>query len=376
MPDAVVIGGGVMGLAAARALRQRGYSVTLLEQGELAHAASWASAGIFGASTSHSGEAGQPLRDLSHTLWPDFARTIAEESGMDPEYRETGVLTVALDDEQAAEIERRHRAGQTRGSRLADGAAIHELEPTLGPTVLCGLWQPGGNVDNRRLCRALELSIRAAGVEVRTAARVVAVEQQGGHVAGVRLDSQDERIAADLVVLAAGAWSGSIAGVRPVPTIVPQRGQVVCLDRGSVPVRHVVMTLTDPYVVPRADGRVVVGATVEERGDDTTVTAGGVLELLLRAYEALPGISELELIETTAGLRPAAPDNAPIVGIGALEGLVWATAHWRNGILLAPITADAVVSTINSGAVPPELGPFSPARFAEKQPSLEEVAAR
>jgi glycine oxidase len=369
MPDAVVIGGGVMGLAAAHALRQRGYGVTLLEQGELARAASWASAGIFGASTSHAGAAGQPLRDLSQQLWPDFARAIADESGMDPEYRETGVLTVALDDSQAAELAERVQAGHARGGRLVESRELRELEPSLGPAVQRALWQPGGNVDNRRLCRALELSIRAAGVTIRTAARVVGVAQQGGRVAGVRLS--DATIPADLVVLAAGAWSGGIAGVTPVPTIVPQRGQVIALDRGNVLVRQVVMTLTDPYLVPRADGRLIVGATREFAGWDARLTAGGAAWLLNEAIRLMPALAQCAIQDQWTGFRPLSQDGQPLIGPGQPAGLYFLTGHGPSGIAPLPGSIALLLALIEGTPPPVAAEPFSPTRFpaAATQPA-------
>ena len=191
---------------------------------------------------------------------------------------------------------------------------------------------------------------------------------------GVELQNA-ERVSAEHVVVAAGWRSADLSGVPDearVP-VRPVKGQILRL-RGDSPIAGRVIGTPEVYVVPRADGRVVVGATVEERGADTTVTAGGVFELLRSAYEVLPGIAELELLETAAGLRPAAPDNMPIVGGGALRGLVWATAHWRNGILLAPPTADAVVAIVSGEPLPDLFRPFAPERFSDRTAVAEGVA--
>jgi glycine oxidase len=195
-------------------------------------------------------------------------------------------------------------------------------------------------------------------------------------VSGVALES-GAGVTAGQVVVAAGWRSSEIAGL-PAPARVPVRpvkGQILRLRGTAAPVASRVVRTPEVYLVPRADGELIVGATVEERGADETVTAGGVLELLRAGYEALPGVAELELVEASAGLRPAAPDNKPIVGRGLLEGLVWATAHWRNGILLAPVTADGVADLLSGTRTPRALLPFGAERFASRaEPALATAA--
>jgi glycine oxidase len=227
-------------------------------------------------------------------------------------------------------------------------------------------------VSPRSLANALAHALQLAGGELRTGSAVSAVMIDEDRVTGVELENA-EPVHAEHVVVAAGWRSAELPGL-PEDARVPLRpvkGQILRLC-GDSPIAGRVIGTPEVYVVPRADGRVVVGATVEERGADTTVTAGGVFELLRSAYEVLPGIAELELIETAAGLRPAAPDNMPIVGAGALPGLVWATAHWRNGILLAPPTADAIVAIVAGDGVPDLFQPFGPERFSARV--VEEVA--
>jgi glycine oxidase len=224
------------------------------------------------------------------------------------------------------------------------------------------------------LSAALARALRSAGAELRENEPVSAVAASGDGVVGVELES-GEQIRADHVVVAAG-WRSSELGGLPESARVPVRpvkGQILRLqgDRRS-PVANRVIGTPEVYVVPRADGRVIVGATVEERGPDTSVTAGGVFELLRSAWEVLPGITELELVEAAAGLRPAAPDNMPIIGAGELTGLIWATAHWRNGILLAPPTADAVVAMLTGEPVADLFQPFSPARFSDRRTAIAE----
>ncbi|MDQ4130307.1 MAG: FAD-dependent oxidoreductase, partial [Actinomycetota bacterium] len=238
------------------------------------------------------------------------------------------------------------------------------LEPGLAPSVRGALLVPDDHqVDTRVLLAALGKACARAGVaRVDQVARSLAL--RGEAVAGVKL-GDGETLACDLVVLAAGAWSGRIEGLPPgsVP-VRPVKGQLLQLRGPSgYPLASSNIRELDVYVVPRRDGRVVVGATVEERGYDTTVTAGAVLELLRDAFELLPGVTELALVETVAGLRPGTPDNAPLIGPGPLDGLVLATGHYRNGILLTPVTADAVGSYLASGRWSDHVQPFSPGRF-------------
>jgi glycine oxidase len=223
-------------------------------------------------------------------------------------------------------------------------------------------------VDNRALVEALREACRRAGV-VHLAARVAAVQHTRGRVRGVTL-ADGSALPAGAVVLAAGWQTAAIEGLpEPLP-LRPVKGQLLHL-RGPVDVPLTTRTVRglEVYVVPRADGRLVVGATVEERGADRAVTAGGVYELLRAAYELLPGVTELELVETTAGLRPGTPDNAPLIGQAGVDGLVVAAGHYRNGVLLAPVTADAVAALVGGAPVPDEVAAFRPDRFPAQVPA-------
>jgi glycine oxidase len=360
MPDAIVIGGGVMGLASARALRERGFGVTLLERGQPGRGASWASAGIVGATLRNERHPAFELRQVSRRLWPAFAGAIQAESGLDPEYRETGCLQLATSE---AELEALRRAGpaDSEATSLA-GNELRELEPALAPHLPGGLLVAGGNVDNRRLCRALEIAIRRAGVQVLTGAEVRLLETNSGRVTGVH--TAEQRLGADLVILAAGAWSSTIANAEPPPPIAPQRGQILALDQTRVGVRHVLLTPGDPYFVPRSDGRLVVGATREEAGWDASLTAGGITWLLNRALAVVPALHACPILEMWTGFRPLSRDGLPLIGRGALDGLFFLTGHGPSGIAPLPGSVALLMASIDRAPPPVDPTPFDPLRFS------------
>jgi glycine oxidase len=357
-----VIGGGVMGLAAARELRQRGYSVVLLERSQPGRAASWASAGIIGATVRDEADPSYQLRRVSEALWPSFAAELKAETGFDPEYRENGCLYLATDDRELAwlaAIEARQRATV----QLLDRSALRAAEPALGDGVCGALLVPGGNVDPRRLCRALELAARRAGVDVRGGVEVLGVRTSGDRAVGV--ETADGSLAADLVVVAAGAWSAKLRGVRPVPPVRPQRGQILAVDQTRVGVQHVLMTPEDPYFVPRADGRLVIGATREEAGWDPSLTVGGVAWLLERAMSVVPALRECPIAEIWTGFRPQSADGLPMIGSGALRGLYLLTGHGPSGISPLPGSVKLLGALIAGEAPPLPPQAFDPLRFVE-----------
>jgi glycine oxidase len=362
-----IVGGGAIGLATAWRAAQAGHAVTVVDP-QPGRAASWAAAGMLAPVTeAHYGEEALLALNLAGSLrWPAFAQELADASGVDPGYRRCGALTVAryLDDQAAlAELFAfQQRLGLTVERLTA--SQVRALEPSLSPRIRGGLSAPDDHqVDNRALISALLAAGRHAGVSF-DARAVAAVRCSEGRVQGVTT-VDGEHSSSDAVVVAAGAGAGGLDGLPPgvMPPLRPVKGQLLHL-RGApaaCPRMGVVRGL-EVYVVSRGDGRVVVGATMEERGADATVTAGGVMELLRAAWELLPGIAELELVETTAGLRPATPDNAPAVGPTEIHGLHLAVGHFRNGILLTPITADSVVAGLE-GPLPDVMAPFTPARF-------------
>jgi glycine oxidase len=370
--DVAVVGGGAIGLTIAWRAAQRGSRVLVLERGEPGGGASWVAAGMLAPVTEATllEQAVLHLGLASASAYPSFVEELRQASGIDPGYLPWGMLVVARDRDEAEALERelemRRRIGLSV-TRLRPSEA-RALVPALAPAVRLGL-EVGGDhaVDPRKLTASLVAAAQGAGVEVRTGVQVAAVElASSGSVNGVRL-TDGELVAAEQVVIAAGAWSDAIEGIPDevrVP-IHPVKGQILRLHDPSGPgLLGRVVRMTSGYLVPRGDGRYVLGATMEERGFDTTVTAGAVFDLLRDASELIPGISELVIDEIIAGLRPATPDNAPAIGPASVPGLHWAVGHYRNGILLAPITAEIVLAGL-VGAEPPELSaPFAPGRLA------------
>ncbi len=371
--DALVIGGGIVGLVTAWRAAQRGVRIALADP-EPGGGAAWVAAGMLAAVTElHYGE--QTLLGLnmaSARRYPDFVAELEEASGQDVGYRACGTLAVAFDADDRAHLRELHTFQQGLGleSEWLTGRECRRLEPMLAPGVHGGLRVAGDHqVDPRRLTAALLTACERAGVAFHRA-RVERLLVDGDRATGVELTG-GVRLAAERTVLAAGSLSGRLAGVPDdvLPPVRPVKGQVMRL---SVPERYApflsrtvraVVRGGPVYLVPRENGELVIGATSEELGWDTTVTAGGVYELLRDAHEVVPGITELPLVETCAGLRPGSPDNAPMLGPTALPGLLLATGHFRNGVLLTPITGDVMAEALTSGELPPEAQPFTPRRF-------------
>ena len=367
----IVIGGGVIGLAVAWRLVQRGAEVVVLERGEPGRGTSHVAAGML-APVSEADPREEPLLRLgieSARAYPEFADALREASGLDPGYLQCGTLIAARDRDEAEALER-ELAIRTRfglGVRQLRPTEARRLEPGLAPTLRGALEVADDHaIDPRTLTAALLAAIRRAGAEVRTGTEVSALELgPGDGVRAVRC-SDGQRLAAETVVVAAGVWSSALPGLPPAARIPlrPVKGQIMRLrDPAGPGLMTRALRLPGAYLVPRGDGRYVLGATVEERGFDTTVTAGALFELLRDAVELVPGVGELVLEELQAGLRPGTPDNAPVIGEGAVPGLYWATGHYRHGILLAPITAELVAAAILDGTMAPLGEPFSPGRF-------------
>jgi glycine oxidase len=295
--------------------------------------------------------------------WPAFAAELEERTGLPTGYRDSGALIVAADRDDAEALRRLHEFQLSLGldvEWLAPGAC-RRLEPGLSPRIAGGIHAHGdGQADPRATVRALAELVG----EIEVGVEVEAIEHERGRVTGVRTSAGVVECGA--VVVAAGAWSPTLAPDGSGPPVRPVKGQILELRvRGGMPepVTRVVRT-PRCYLVARGDGRVVLGATVEEQGFDTSVTADGVYRLLEAAWEVVPEVGELELVEAGAGLRPGTPDNAAVVGPGELDGFVWATGHWRNGVLLTPLTGEVVAELLAGGALPDELAPLDPARFA------------
>jgi glycine oxidase len=371
--DVAVVGAGVVGLAVAWRAAQRGLKVVVLERAdEVGTGTSPIAAGMI-APISEAIATEQPLMRLglaSARAYPDFVAELQESAGMDPGYLNCGTLFAARDADEAEALGRELALRETLGlpARRLRASEARRLEPALAPTLRLALEIPDDHaIDPRKLTPALAQAARAADAELRLNANVSQVTTEGDRVTGVEL-ADGQRVGADQVVIAAGVWSDSVAGLPDelrVP-IHPVKGQILRLHDPDGPgLLTRALRMTGAYLVPRGDGRYVLGATMEERGFDTTVTAGGVYELLRNAFELLPSITELVIDEISAGLRPATPDNAPAIGPGAIAGLHWATGHFRHGILLTPITAQIVVAGL-TGEDPgfPAAPAFAPTRFA------------
>ncbi|MEV5526586.1 glycine oxidase ThiO [Streptomyces prunicolor] len=372
--DVLVVGGGIIGLVTAWRAAQRGFSTAVLDP-EPGGGAAQVAAGMLAAVTElHYGE--QTLLALnlaSAQRYPDFTAELTDLTGLDLGYRRCGTLAVALDADDRAHLRELHALQRQSGldSEWLSGRECRRLEPMLAPGVRGGLRVDGDHqVDPRRLAGALVAACERAGVVLhRTWAERLTVERD--RATGV-VTREGEALGSGQVVLAGGSLSGQLKGVPDdvLPPVRPVKGQVLRL---TVPERYApflnrtvraVVRGSHVYLVPRENGELVVGATSEELGWDTTVTAGGVYELLRDAHELVPGITELPLTETRAGLRPGSPDNAPLLGPTALPGLLLATGHYRNGVLLTPVTGDALAHALSTGELPDEARPFTPKRFA------------
>ena len=367
--DVAVIGGGVIGLAIAWRVAQRGHSVRLYERGELGGGASHVAAGMI-APVTEADPGELALLELglrSAGMWPAFAAQLAEASGLDPGLRPCGALVVARDDDEARALERELALRVDLGlevQRLLPSAA-RKREPALAPSIRLALAAPSDAVVNpRAIVIALAEASRRAEVVLCTQATVQRITCERAKITGLQL-AGGERVLARRIVVAAGAWTGALGGLPGTARLPvrPVKGQIMRLcDPAGPGLLERIVRFEGGYLVPRGDGRYVLGATMEERGFDTSVTAGGLYELLRDAGEVVPGIHELIVEETAAGLRPATPDNAPVLGrCDELEGLHWATGHHRNGILLAPVTAQLVAGALDGEDVVPAA--FAARRF-------------
>ncbi|SFT90858.1 glycine oxidase [Geodermatophilus amargosae] len=370
MTDVAVAGGGLIGLAVAWRAARRGLSVTVVDDAP-GTGASAAAAGML-APVTEAGYREEPLLRLgldSLARWPAFAAELEAAAGTPVGLRTVGTLVAGFDEDDVREL------GALHAFQRELGLAAHRLtprearrrEPALSTRVRGGLLVEGDHsVDGRAVHAALLAAAQAAGV-VLVGDRVVEVVADGGGAGGLRLASGDV-VAADATVLALGARSGGLPGVPPLP-VRPVKGQILRLAGAAGLLEGTVRALVrgrHVYLVPHGD-RLVVGATSEDRGFDPRVTAGGVHDLLHDAIDVVPEVSELELTETLARWRPGTPDNAPLLGPSSLPGLVLATGHHRNGVLLTPVTAEATAELLAGGTLPEVAVPFGADRF-ESEP--------
>lgn len=366
--DSIIVGAGIIGLSIGWRASQLGMSVLVLDRSDPPDGASTVAAGMLAPVTEATfGEDALLRLNLeSAGRWPGFAEELSICTGVQLGGHEPGILHLALDRDQSEALHRLFDYQRSLGlnAEWLSSSACRRLEPGLHPSTRGGILAHSDSaVDPRKVVDALRAALKAAGGELRLGDEVA--EVAGGSNPEARL-ATGETIQARTVVVAAGSWSGRLPGIPSYvgKAIRPVKGQILRLRQTAslpVPVTHVLRT-EEVYLVPRPGGEVVVGATVEEKGFDPAPTAGGVFELLRAAGELLPGSREMELVEVTAGLRPGTPDNAPLLGTVA-PGVVVATGHYRNGVLLAPVTADGIAGLLAKGDLPDELAGFAPDRF-------------
>ncbi|MFK7848423.1 MAG: glycine oxidase ThiO [Rhodothermales bacterium] len=364
----VIVGAGVIGLSIGWKLCKAGVNTLILERQTAGQEASWASAGML-APESELGFEEEALYQLSRgslSRWPAFTKALEADSNASIDYRTEGILKVA-DDRDAAEALQRHYVFQKEQGldvQWLTGAEAREIEPFLAPRLPAAVFSKSDHqVDNRLLTKALLAAFKNAGGKIEEQTPVQSILTDGEHP--VVVTENGTRINADQVVLAAGAWSRKVEGFTPAlrPPVRPVKGQMIQLQiQAPFDLQHVVWG-RDAYLAPKSNGRLLLGATMEERGFDKSVTAGGLYDLLDAGWKMVPGIYDLEVTDTWAGLRPASRDNEPLLGQSSIPNIIFATGHYRNGIVLVPITAEEITRLIIKKETSEWLVPFSPMRF-------------
>ena len=369
----LIVGAGTIGLSIGWELARGGTPVEIFDRGAPGRGATWKAGGMLTPDAELQFEEPELYRLNHESLrrWPSFVETLEDATGIDLGFRTEGTLTVAPDEDSAAAMERVYRYQQDVGADVdrLTGAEARDREPFLAPHVAGAVYTDDAQVDNRALVRALVTGIEQQGGILHSLTRIEAVEPDA-HSPALRT-AAGERIEGRQVIIAAGAWSRQIDGrddaVRP--PVRPVKGQIIELEsRPTFDLQHVVRG-PDAYLVPKADDRLLVGATSEEKGFEKDVTGGGLYHLLEGALELVPGIRELTVQNLAVGLRPGTRDNAPLLGPSGTPGVVYATGHYRHGILLTPVTAQEITTYVESGTVSDWLEPFLPTRFADAAPT-------
>ena len=371
----IIIGGGVIGLGIGWQLAKAGCTVSIYERDQAGRAASWAAAGMLAphAAGHCEGRALHKLGVQSCRMDPEWVADLDADSRMSVGYRSEGTLIVGVDRDDARELEHLYASQQLLDLKVEwiTGTEAREMEPLLSPKITAAIWSRDDHqVDNRAMVDALIAAYQKASGILHENTPIDEIEIVDGKAKGVWIRGNLEE--ADVIVLAAGCWSNAIDGLPKAvqPPVRPVKGQMLALQMEEGIVLQKVIRAprakypTDVYLVPKDDGRLIIGATNEEMDFDTRLTAGGLFELLRGTWEAVPGIYDLPVLETWTGLRPGSRDNAPILGETTVENLIMATGHYRNGILLTPITAREIASLILRGEDSETIAPFQLSRFS------------
>ena len=376
--NVIIIGGGVIGLGIGWQLAKAGASVTLYERARVGRAASWAAAGMLAPLAEAHTEEPELLTLGCHSLarYPQWVKELEADADMSIGYRAEGTLIVGLEPDDTHQLRHLYASQQQLGldAEWLIGREARDIEPALSPRVTAAIRCAADHqVDNRRMVTALQRAYQACGGVLHENSCVAHIEVKNGVATGVSVGepSRSRLHEADVIVLAAGPWSSQIAGIPDAirPPVRPVKGQMLALHmEAGIAIKTVIRTVRarypmSVYLVPRTDGRLIIGATSEEMGFDTRLTAGGLFELLRGAWEAVPGVYELPILETWTGLRPGSRDNAPILGHTPIDNLIVATGHYRNGILLTPVTAYEIAKLILTGEMSPIIAPFQLKRF-------------
>ena len=371
----IIVGGGIIGLGIGWQLAKVGCTVSIYERDQAGRAASWAAAGMLAphAEVHFEERALLKLGVQSCRMYPEWVAELEADSQMSVGYRAEGTLIVGVDRDDARELEHLYESQRLLNLKVEwlTGADAREMEPLLSPKITAAVWSKDDHqVDNRAMVEALIEAYQKANGTLHENTPVDKIEIVAGKARGIWI--KDNLESADIIVLAAGCWSSDIDGLPKAvqPPVRPVKGQMLALQMEEGIVLQKVIRAprakypADVYLVPKDDGRLVIGATNEEMGFDTRLTAGGLFELLRGTWEAVPGIYDLPVLETWTGLRPGSRDNAPILGETGVENLIMATGHYRNGILLTPITAREIASLILRGENSETIAPFQLSRFA------------
>ena len=368
--DAVVAGGGLIGASIAFELAAEGLSVAVFDAQHPGREASWASAGMISPAPESSEMATLlPISMASVRLYPEFIQRVEELSSRTVGYRKDGALDLLLNGTGQAEIDEilalHHGAGLR--AEVLSGPEAREIEPALTGELRAAIHRPDeGSLDNRLLTEATLEAARRKGTEIFPGNGAKALWTDGAKCKGLQL--QNGRVEARWTVIAAGCFSARIEGVAAYAPVIPAKGQMMALRCNSVNLRKDLWS-GHTYLVPRHDGRIIAGSTVEYEGFDRNVTVGGMRKILSGAISLVPALESARIEETWAGLRPDTPDHLPILGPTDLDGLLIATGHFRSGILLTPVTARLIRDWVTTQKVTEDWAPFSPMRFRQERQS-------